>query len=153
MTEVKQAITLEHVNSTFSEIGRKIDKLVDATTELTKTQVKVQGQLDLFLHKLKELESRRVTDVQYFEKSLTSQVHRLDNEADRLASVQVEGCPKLHILLKDVEAAIKERDRTTTSLDKRIAELELDKKRVLYGVMAVVGTALLSLVVVGKKLI
>ena len=153
MTEVKQAITLEHVNSTFSEIGRKIDKLVDATTELTKTQVKVQGQLDLFLHKLEELESRRVTDVQYFEKSLTSQVHRLDNEADRLASVQVEGCPKLHILLKDVEAAIKERDRTTTSLDKRIAELELDKKRVLYGVMAVVGTALLSLVVVGKKLI
>lgn len=153
MTEEKQAITFEHVNNTFSDIGKKIDKLVDATTELTKTQVRVQGQLDLFLNKLEELESRRATDLQYFEKALTSQVNRLDNEMNRLASVQGEGCPKYHILLKDIEADIKERDRTTTALDKRIAELELDKKRVLYGVMAVVGTALLSLVVVGKKLV
>lgn len=153
MTEIKQAITFEHVNNTFSDIGKKIEKLVDATTELTKTQVKVQGQLDLFLHKLEELESRRTADIQYFEKALTSEVHRLENEVNRLASVQGEGCPKYHILLKDIEAVIKERDKTTTALDKRIAELELDKKRVLYGVMAVVGTALLSLVVVGKKLI
>ena len=139
----EQAITFEHVNNTFSDICKKIDKLVDATTELTKTQVKVQGQLDLFLHSLEELESRRATDIQYFEKSLTSQVNLLDSEVNS----------KYNILLKDIETAIKESDRTTAALDKRIAELELDKKRVLYGVVTVVGMALLSLVIVGKKLI